>query len=112
MSEIKWYECIFTISDIAEGAQMKFKEAMERAFDVAGWPEEAVVLGEARVGENNIRLWITSAAAQAAEVYGFPWRKYYVKDLSEPPFKKEVSLLVGHKSAWRLLRDGGDDPFV
>ena len=112
MDQIKWYECRFSTEDVAEGALIQFKEEMERAFHAAGWPEDAVVLGEARIGNYTVRLWITSAAARAAEANGFDWRKYYVRDLPEPPFKKEVALIVGHKSAWRLLRDGGKNQFA
>ena len=112
MDSIKWYECRFTTQDVAQGALIKFKEEMERAFYAAGWPENAVVLGEARVDEYNVKLWITSAAAEAAETNGFDWRQYFFKELTEPPFKKEVALIVGHKSALRLLRDGGKDPFA
>ena len=112
MNQIKWYECKFSKEDIAQGAPVKFKEEMERAFHAAGWPEDAIVLGEARVGQDNIKLWITSSAAEAAEANGFQWRKYFVRDLPEPPFKKESSLLIGHKSAWNLLREGGKDPFI
>ena len=83
MGQIKWFECKFSTQDVVEGALIKFKEEMERAFDAAGWPEDAVVLGEARLDDYNIKLWITSEAAKAAEANGFNWRKYYVKDFNK-----------------------------
>ena len=110
MCRIEWYECQFNNEDISSNQQIKFKQAMEEAFHAAGWPDNAVVVGEAQVADLGNKLWITSTAAQAAEAIGFHWRRFFVKVLPEAPLKKEAALVVGHKSAWNLLRENNPIP--
>jgi hypothetical protein len=44
-------------------------------------------------------------AAAILEEEGFEWRKYSIKDLKLPPFKKDAALLIGDTSMWDQLRD-------
>lgn len=104
MDTIKWYECIISDEEIIKGVLFSFQDEMNKALIISGWPEEAAVFASAWDPEGNMKIWLNNIAAEAAERNGFQWRRYYSKDLDKPPLKAKAALLLGHASAWDLLR--------
>lgn len=104
MKAIKWFECVIPVEEIVKGVLLSFQVEMEKALDLAGWPEDAAVFASAWDEDDNARIWITDTAAQAADKVGFLWKQYLSKQLDGPPPKSKSALLLGHQSAWDLLK--------
>lgn len=104
MTPIKWYECEIPEEEIVKGVLFRFQDEMMKALDIASWPEEAAVFASAWDMSGKVKIWLTNIATESADKVGFQWRRYYVRDLGEPPQKTKAALLLGHASAWSLLK--------
>lgn len=101
---IKWYECIIPEEDVTDGdALADIQELFEDLLE--DLPEGTAIFTDTDLTSDSVRFWMTNIAAEIMEEEGFEWRKYYIKDLKQPPFKKDAALLIGDVSAWELLRD-------
>jgi len=101
---ITWYECEIPEEEVVDGdALADIQEVFEDLIE--DLPEGAAIFTDADLSSENVRFWLTDVAAAILEEEGFEWRRYYIKELKQPPFKKDAALLIGDTSAWDLLRD-------
>lgn len=101
---IKWYECEIPAEEVEDGdALADIQEVFEAMIE--DLPEGCAIFTDADLSSDSVRFWMTDVAAEIMEEEGFEWRRYYIKDLKQPPFKKDAALLIGNTEAWELLRD-------